>query len=71
MNMEIFGWIAAISLVVGYILNAHKRNVSWLFWYGGNAFMFIYGMLTDSHPIAVLSLVLAVVNVYGYYRWAR
>tara|TARA_Y100000310_G_scaffold343125_1_gene449331 strand:- start:3433 stop:3657 length:225 start_codon:yes stop_codon:yes gene_type:complete len=69
--IEILGWIATGFLLIGYFLNAKKHIVSWLLWIIGNSLMFGYAILIQSYSVAFLSIVLIIINIYGYYSWRK
>ncbi len=70
-GIEWLGWIATITLLVGYVLNAKQCIMSWIVWLHGNALMFIYALLIHSYSVAFLSIVLMVLNIYGYNKWKQ
>ena len=69
MNIEILGWIATAILLVGYYLNAKKYITSFIIWFIGNALMGIYAYVIESFSVVALSIVLMVLNLYGYNNW--
>lgn len=69
MNIEILGWIATAILLVGYYLNAKKYISSFIIWFTGNALMGIYAYVIESFSVVALSIVLMVLNLYGYNSW--
>ena len=69
MNIEILGWVATLILLVGYYSNAKKSICSWIIWLHGNALMLIYALAIGSYSVAFLSIVLMVMNIYGYFSW--
>ena len=71
MNIEILGWVATLLLLVGYYLNAKQVLLSWVIWLHGNALMLIYALAINSYSVAFLSIVLIVLNVYGYSSWKK
>ena len=68
-NIELLGWAATLTLLIGYYLNAKKKISSWCFWLIGNTMMLGYAYLISSHSIAFLSVVLIGMNLYGYFSW--
>tara|TARA_Y100000310_G_C20508168_1_gene727450 strand:- start:349 stop:576 length:228 start_codon:yes stop_codon:yes gene_type:complete len=67
--IEVLGWLATITLLVGYYLNAKKMICSWIVWLHGNALMLIYALAINSYSVAFLSIALVVLNIYGYISW--
>ena len=66
---EILGWIATSMLLVGYYTNAHQKRYSWIIWFVGNGLMSLYAHLIGSMSIFTLSIVLMILNLYGYNKW--
>ena len=69
MYIEFLGWIATALLLVGYYTNAHQKQYSWLIWFVGNGIMSVYAHLIGSMSILTLSIVLMIINLYGYNKW--
>tara|TARA_R110002110_G_scaffold249709_1_gene465860 strand:- start:224 stop:442 length:219 start_codon:yes stop_codon:yes gene_type:complete len=69
--MEIIGWIATGLILIGYYLNANKKNTSWIAWFVGNILMATYSVGIEAWPQLVLAIVLIVLNIYGYLNWKR
>ena len=69
MNIEILGWIATAILLIGYYLNAKKYISSFIIWFTGNALMGIYAYVIESFSVVALSIVLMILNLYGYNSW--
>ena len=69
MNTEILGWIATVLLLSGYVANAHQKQYSWLIWFVGNGLMSVYAHLIGSMSVLTLSIVLMILNLYGYNKW--
>lgn len=67
--VEVLGWVATITLLIGYVLNARQHISSWITWMGGNSLMAAYGWLIESYSLLFLSVVLVCLNVYGYFSW--
>ena len=69
MNIEILGWVATAILLIGYYLNARKILCSFLIWFGGNTLMGVYAYVIESYSVVALSIVLMILNLYGYNNW--
>lgn len=69
--VEWLGWMATITLLVGYYLNAKMKLYSWWVWFGGNTIMLVYALLITSYSVAFLSIALMGLNVYGYLSWKQ
>ena len=70
-SVECLGWVATITLLVGYYLNAKKMICSWIVWLHGNGVMLIYALAISSYSVAFLSIALMLLNVYGYISWKQ
>lgn len=69
MYIELLGWLATGILLFGYFTNAHQKRYSWLIWFVGNGIMSVYAHLIGSMSVVVLSIVLMILNLYGYNKW--
>lgn len=67
--IELLGWVATITLLVGYYTNAHGKRYSWLVWFSGNSAMAVYAYFIGSTSILALSAALMILNLYGYNKW--
>ena len=67
--IERIGWIGAILVVLGYYLNAHQHLSSWLVWIIGNFCIAGYSAHKKAWPTLVMSIIIAVMNIYGYLSW--
>ena len=66
---ERLGWLGAGLVVFGYYLNANLCLSSWLVWVVGNSLVAGYSLYKKAYPTAVMSLVIALINIYGYWKW--
>jgi len=69
--MNILGWIGALTVLFGYYLNAKKVAHSWLVWLLGNGLVAAYSLHILAYPTLFMSLVLMVMNIYGYLQWKK
>ena len=67
---KIAGWIGATLVIWGYYLNANMYAGAWLVWAVGNGIVAAYSFYKKAHPTAVMSLVIFVMNIYGYFKWS-
>jgi len=67
--VERIGWLGAIFVVLGYYLNANQLLSSWVCWTIGNLCVAGYSAHKKAWPTFVMSLVIAILNVYGYFCW--
>jgi len=63
------GWIGAGLVVIGYYLNAHLYACSWLIWMVGNGLVAVYSWHKEAYPTVVMSLIILIMNIYGFLRW--
>ena len=68
---EVLGWIGAGLVVFGYYLNAHQYISSWLVWIVGNLLVAGYSIHKKALSTAVMSLIITVMNIYGYLTWVK
>lgn len=68
---EVLGWIGAGLVVFGYYLNAHQHISSWLVWIVGNLLVAGYSIHKKAWSTAVMSLIITVMNIYGYLTWVK
>ena len=67
--LEKIGWLSVALIVIGYYLNANQLAACWVVWFIGNIFMGYYCCAKKTYPPAILSLLIAVLNIYGYISW--
>ena len=63
------GWTGASLVVVGYYLNANMHVCSWVIWVVGNGLVAAYSWHKEAYPTMVMSLVILIMNIYGFLRW--
>jgi len=68
-SWEIAAWTGAVIVIIGYYLNAHHYSSSWLVWALGNVLIGFYCLNKKTYPPAVMSFVLVIFNIYGYFKW--
>lgn len=68
---EIIGWMGAGLVVFGYYLNANQCLSSWLVWIVGNLLVAGYSIHKKAWSTAVMSLIITVMNIYGYLTWVK
>lgn len=66
---DLLGWLGALFVVFGYYLNANESIESWPVWIVGNLFIGKHCLDKKAYPAAVMSFVLVVLNIYGYFKW--
>jgi len=70
-GIEYLGWFATGILLVGYYLNAKQNISSWILWFIGNSLMTFYAYAIQSYSVVFLSIILVIMNVYGYLNWKK
>ena len=63
------GWFGSFLILFGYYLNAEMNPDSWLVWIIGNTCIGIYCLGKEAYPMAVMSFILVILNIYGYVSW--
>lgn len=66
---ERIGWVGAALVIFGYYLNANLHNSSWVVWIMGNLLVMFYSLRKKAYPTALMSFIIAIMNVYGYFKW--
>ena len=69
--IERIGWVGAILVVFGYYLNANQHLSSWLVWFIGNLCVAGYSTYKKAWPTVTMSIIIAVMNIYGYFSWLK
>ena len=69
--IERIGWVGAILVVFGYYLNANEHLSSWLVWLIGNLCVAGYSTYKKAWPTVTMSIIIAVMNIYGYFSWLK
>ena len=67
---EYIGWVGALLVLFGYYLNANQCLSSWLVWIVGNLCIAGYSAYKKAYPTLVMSIVIAIMNIYGYILWS-
>ncbi|MEC7871495.1 MAG: nicotinamide mononucleotide transporter [Candidatus Neomarinimicrobiota bacterium] len=68
---KIIGWIGASLVVFGYYLNANGLTISWIIWIAGNLMVGMYSLTKKAYSTAVMSFIITLMNIYGYYSWIK
>ena len=66
---EIIGWLGAGLVVFGYYLNANQHLSCWLVWTVGNLCVAGYAASRQAYSTALMSFVIALMSIYGYFSW--
>lgn len=67
--LEKIGWLGAGLVLLGYYLNANQHISCWLVWIIGNLCVAGYSAYKKAWPTVVMSLIITVMNIYGFYKW--
>ena len=67
--IERVGWIGAFLVMFGYYLNANHYISCWCVWIIGNLCVAGYSAYKKAYPTAIMSVVIALLNIYGYFSW--
>jgi len=63
------GWVGVALIIIGYYFNANQMPICWVIWFTGNILMGSYCCYKKTYPPAVLSFIIAIMNIYGYVSW--
>ena len=67
--LERLGWWGAGLVLLGYYLNANQHISCWFVWIIGNLCIAGYSAHKKAWPTLVMSIIIAIMNIYGYYCW--
>jgi len=67
--MERLGWVGAFLVIFGYYLNANHHLSSWIIWIIGNFCVAGYSAHKKAYSTLVMSLIITIMNIYGYISW--
>ena len=68
--LEKIGWLGAGLVLLGYYLNANQHISCWLVWIIGNLCVAGYSAHKKAYSTAAMSVIIAIMNVYGYLSWS-
>ncbi|MFL3025933.1 MAG: nicotinamide mononucleotide transporter [Candidatus Neomarinimicrobiota bacterium] len=68
---KLIGWVGASLVVFGYYLNANGLAISWIIWIAGNLMVGMYSLTKKAYSTAVMSFIITLMNIYGYYSWIK
>ena len=67
--MELVGWICAITVLIGFILNSiQKLKYAIYVWIIGDIGWILYDISIRNYSHLALSIVIIIINVYGLYK---
>ena len=66
---DLVGWVGAVLVIFGYYLNAGELIECWPIWAVGNSCVGFYCLRKKAYPAMVMSCVLIILNIYGYFKW--
>ena len=69
--LEIFTWVTAGISVIGVILNAQKKIISWYFWMVADLSWVGIGFYTKTYALSALFLFYFFLCFYGLYLWRK
>jgi hypothetical protein len=67
--INLFGWVGATMVLIGYYLNANQEISSWIVWIIGNGMVGAYSIHKNALPTAAMSFMIMIINIYGYSTW--
>lgn len=69
--VDLVGYFANIFYVLGVILLAHKNKLGFVCCFIANSSYIVVGILSNLSSIIVISVILDILNVYSYIKWAK
>jgi hypothetical protein len=64
--IELLGWLATITVVSGFILNAYKHHsIAIALWILGDSMWIAYDVVRGIYPHLFLSVVIILINIFG------
>ncbi len=67
----IFDYIAASSLITGYVLIGKKKKLGWLFSCAGNMLYIGVSIITGLYGMGMLSTVMTIITLINYDKWSN
>jgi len=69
--VDIIGWLGFFLILLGYYFNAKKKLYCFYIWSLGNIVYIFYGFIINAFPIMAMSVVVLIMNIYGYFNWVK
>lgn len=67
--VEILGWVSTILVLIGFYLNAIEyKKLAMIGWVMGDLGWISYDFMIDNYSHFTLSLIIIIINVYGFKR---
>lgn len=67
--IDLLGWVSAITVVLGFALNAKRYHLyAMILWIVGDVMWIVYDYLISNWSHAFLSTVIIATNIYGIYN---
>ena len=67
----ILGYLAAVTSLVGIVLNAQKHMACWPIWLVSNVMWLTYSGIEGDVPSLILWTTFSIFNVYGWIKWRK
>jgi len=66
---QIYGWIGNLGFILGAILFAKKNKLGFIMQIIANLFYVLQSILMNNFSLLLLSVILILINIYGYFKW--
>lgn len=66
-----FAWFVTAASLVGMFLNVRRSRWCWVVWFVADACWVAIDIMFELWPQAVLMIIYAQVNIWGYIRWSE
>jgi nicotinamide riboside transporter PnuC len=67
--LEVLGWIACISSIIGLYFNANDKIICWPIWIVGSLIWVLYFSFMGNVQSIILWSIYIVFNIYGWHKW--
>ena len=71
MFAELLGWIGNVCFLLGILLIARKNKHGFTSNFFGNSLYLVQSIVMHNTSLGALSVLLAVMNLYGAYNWTK
>lgn len=66
---DIVEWAAVVVTLLGSLLNAFGKKVSFLIYIVGNILFISFSLFYDHKGLATLHIIFLAINILGWFRW--
>jgi nicotinamide mononucleotide transporter len=69
--MDLLGWAATATSIIGIGLNARKNIYCWPVWLLSNVLWISHAIILKDAPSIFLWAVFGISNIYGWFQWKK